>query len=142
MSYATAGDLENRMNRYYAQLYDVDGAPDDGLAAEDLAAASAELDGCLGTRYAVPVAAAAALPLLKSWTLTLAEELAWSRGGSTKTPENVAKRCEVVRKALTAIADGDRILPGATEDDSSNAAGAAYLDVADPEFTRTKMEGW
>ena len=142
--YASIDDLKDRMKRYYAGLYadDDTGVVDDSLIIEDLTAASAEVDGAIANRYQTPVTAADALPLLKSWTLTLTEELAWSRGGSSELPENVTDRCKTVRQQLRRIGSGDFQLPATPAENTSAAGAAAVVSAAKPVFTRDQMTGF
>ena len=58
-----------------------------------------------------------------------------------KTPENLQARVEAVRKALERLMDGKLILPGASER-STSAGGSAFVECADPVFTRGKMRGF
>lgn len=143
MDYTTLADLEGRLKRYYAQLYkdSETGEVDEQTATDDLTDAEAEVNASVAVRYSVPVTAATALPMLRSWTLTLAEELAWRHSAQGKTPDNVVTRVEAVRDALKALATGDKALPGAAES-ATSAGGAAFVQCNTPEFTREKMEGF
>lgn len=139
--YATSAELRQRIGDIYAALYtDADGAPMDSEMEADLAAASAEIDALIGMRYGTPVTAEPALPLLKSWTLTLAEELAWVRSGKSDLPDNLKSRLAYVRGLLEKIAGGSMRLPGIAESDSGGTALIAKAD--DPVFTREGMEGY
>ncbi len=140
--YATAADLENRMKRQYAAIYadETTGEVDTSLVAEDLEASSAEIDGFLANRYVVPVTDTAPLVLLKSWNLTLAEELAWSRTPGSTIPEKVTKRVENVRDLLDRVVDGDyQIL--ATEK-STGIGNAAVVKADPPVMNREDLAGW
>lgn len=141
MGYAQIADLRLRLSELYAGVYlSLDGSPMDLEAQADLDAAAAEIDSCLGCRYQIPVRAAAVIPLLKVWQLTLAEELAWSRSGTQETPKGVASRVAEVRRALQAIVDGKRTLPGAAEIVADQQGGVSFFAADDPVFTRKKME--
>ena len=144
MGYAEIADLRLRLSELYSGVYiTVDGAPMDTEAQADLDAAAAEIDSFLGSRYVVPVSAPAVLPLLKSWAVTLAEELAWSRSGKPETPKGVADRVGNVRRMLQAIADGKQSLPGAEEKSAAeDGGGVALFAAAEPVFTRQKMKGF
>lgn len=143
MSYATVEDLRLRLSDLYPGLYvKLDGGAMDSEAQADLDAAEAEINGMIGTRYIVPVPAEQALPLLKSWTVTLAEELAWSRSGKSDLPENVAKRAEHVRRLLEKIANGSMILSGASQDEVNGGGSVALIEGDPPVFGRGKMEGY
>lgn len=143
MSYADAAALELRLGKSFAQLY-----RDSGPAAqEDLAQAAAEIDAYLGARYAVPVTAAAAQALLAEWTLTLAEEKAWSRsGGGSSIPEKVTRRVDAARRSLRDAASGLLRLPGARElgadGGSGGGAGAALVEIEPPAMGRSRMRGY
>ena len=141
--YSTIDKFKKRLKGYYDQLYldpETD-LVDDTLAEEDLAAASAEVDASAGMCYDIPVTAAKSLPLLENWELTIAEELAWKRSATGKTPEGTQNRVDVVRKALEKLAEGKIKLPGASE--SSGSAGGSVLTQCDtPVFTREKMSGF
>lgn len=143
MRYAEIADLRLRLSDLYLGVYIAqDGSPMDEEATADLDAATAEIDSFLGGRYRVPVEAETVLPLLKSWTLTLAEELAWCRSGKGEPPKGVITRVAMVRAALEAIADSKRSLPGA-EEKTAAAGGGVSLFQADPQiFTADSLGGF
>ena len=89
-NYATLDDLLSRLSSLYGGLYaDREGETMTREAQSDLDSAEAEINGLIGTRFRVPVTAEGSLPLLRHWAVTLAEELAWSRSGKGKMPENL-----------------------------------------------------
>jgi len=160
--YATAEQLDRFLHDTYDQLYYV--APETTsemteeelaaasaaalvataqLADDDLEAASAEIDGALGVRYAVPVSRATVLPMLRTWCLALAAELAWGRSAMAEPPPNLVARCKAIRDRLDEYGDGSKSLaadPAATPD--AGAAGAALVQGDAPLFTRAKLGGW
>lgn len=141
MSYATVADLQIRLSDVFGELYKtLEGESMTTEAGEDLAAASAEIDGAAGVRYVVPVTAEAALPLLKSWCLTLTEELAWARSGRI-TPESVTARCKVVRDYLSRLLEGKYSLAGASAPEKTGS-GVAVIECEPPAFGRGKMRGF
>ena len=141
--YAAIADLQLRLSDLYGNLYrKLDGTAMTEEAQADLDAAEAEIDGLIGTRYAVPVESGAALPLLKAWTVTLAEELAWSRSGKSELPKNVTQRAETVRKNLTLIASGKMLLQAAAQDESSGGGSVVGISGNAPVFGRDKMTGY
>ena len=141
--YAAIADLQLRLSDLYNNLYcRLDGTAMTEEAQADLDAAEAEIDGLIGTRYAVPVESGAALPLLKAWTVTLAEELAWSRSGKNELPKNVTQRAETVRKNLTLIASGKMLLQAAAQDESSGGGSVVGISGNTPVFGRDKMAGY
>ena len=141
--YAAIADLQLRLSDLYENLYrKLDGTAMTEEAQADLDAAEAEIDGLIGTRYAVPVESGAALPLLKAWTVTLAEELAWSRSGKSELPKNVTQRAETVRKNLTLIASGKMLLQAAAQDESSGGGSVVGISGNTPVFGRDKMTGY
>ena len=141
--YAAIADLQLRLSDLYSNLYcRLDGTAMTEEAQADLDAAEAEIDGLIGTRYAVPVESGAALPLLKAWTVTLAEELAWSRSGKSELPKNVTQRAETVRKNLTLIASGKMLLQAAVQDESSGGGSVVGISGNAPVFGRDKMTGY
>lgn len=133
--YATADDLMERLGKsVFDEIY-----PEPEGAASDLADACAEIDGCIGKRYAVPVSAESALPLLKGWALTLAEERAYARTEGSSFAEKIKLRVEQVRKYLEDIRNGLFLLPGAPENEQS----VFTIHQSDPEvFGRGNMEGF
>ncbi len=142
MSYATTADVGGRLRNFYAKLYsDGEGGIDTDLVAEHIADAEGEIHASAAGRYETPVTAAGSLAILKNWTLTLVEELAWMNHAMGKTPENLETRVEAVRKALERLADGKLTLPGAAER-ATSAGGAAYVECATPVFGRNDMEGF
>ena len=88
--YALPEDLKIRLGDVFKSLYTkLDGTFMTEEIAGDLAAAEGEINGMIGTRYVVPVNSSGAKELLKNWTVTLAEELAWSRSGKSELPKNL-----------------------------------------------------
>ena len=132
--YATIADMRSRLGKRSDELYE---PPADYLIEQDLIAAGAEIDGALARRYVVPIAAAQALPLLRHWTLTLAEEMAWSRVGFDRIPEEVATRVENVRKLLALYATNERVIPGA-----ATAESTAVVAGEDRIFTPDSLQGY
>ena len=141
--YAAISDLQLRLSDLYSNLYcRLDGSAMNDEAQADLDAAEAEIDGIIGTRYAVPVESGAAIPLLKAWTVTLAEELAWSRSGKSELPKNVSDRAATVRKNLASIASGKMLLPAAVQDETSGGGSVVGISGNTPVFGRDKMAGY
>lgn len=141
--YATVDDLFLRLRSLYGGLYsDRSGEAMIDAAGADLESAQAEIDGLIGVRFRVPVTAADSLPLLRHWTLTLAEELAWSRSGKGALPENLANRVKQVREYLAKIAEGRMTLPGAVQDEATGGGSVAFFDGNEPVFGREKMRGY
>ncbi len=143
MSYASTIELQARVAVWPALYRAADGSFDATAAQADLDAASAEIDSFAGERYVVPVEPASALPLLKGWTLTLAEELAHARYNSTtgELPAYVKDRVSAARDALARLADGKIALGGAVEIESS-AGGAAIVECDPPVMTRERLGGY
>ena len=98
----------------------------------ELLALNAFLRGAIG----------AAIPLLKAWTVTLAEELAWSRSGKSELPKNVSDRAATVRKNLALIASGKMLLPAAVQDETSGGGSVVGISGNTPVFGRDKMAGY
>jgi len=120
--YADIDALKARLGDVYFGIY---GAAD-SEAGDDLAAAAAEIDGRLAARYQVPV---------KNWNLTLAEELAYSRGCALELSPKLQKRIEEVRKQLAEAAAGSLKLAAA----ENATADYVAIDIQEPVFTREKM---
>ncbi len=137
MSYALASDFKTRLGKVYDSIY-----TDESYALDDLTAASADVDSYLAARYVVPVIQPAALPLLKNWTLTLAEELAYLRAGGSSVPEKVTKRVEMYRKQLSDVAAGKLKLPAAPAEAENSAGAAAIVEGNSPVFTRENLGGY
>lgn len=133
--YADAEELKNRLGTsVFEEIY-----LDEADAVTDLIDAEAEINGCIGRRYAVPVTAVASLPLLKGWTLTLAEERAYARAAGAEYAEKVSSRVAQVRKYLEEIRNGLFLLPDTTE----NSENVFTLHQSDPEvFGRENMKGF
>jgi len=141
--YATVDDLLLRLSDLHGGVYrKLDGTLMTAEAESDLAAAEAEIDGAIGVRYTVPVASAAAAALLKSWTLTLAEELAWSRSGKDALPKNLSDRLANVRRCIRDVAKGEMDLVEAEENADSGAGSVVLVEGNTPEFTRQKLAGF
>ena len=141
MAYAGVNDLSLRLGDVYGELYTrLNGQRMDAEAGDDLGAASAEIDGYVGVRYTVPVTSAQALPLLKSWCLTLCEELAWARSGRD-IPEWVKERVKAVREQLARVAAGTFSLAGADVPGTETGGGIALIEGEAPVFGRSRMRG-
>ena len=130
--YATPDELAGRLGAsVFAEIYG------EGSAADDLASASAEIDGAAGTRYRVPLTGEGALALAKDWCLTLAEERAYARAAGSAWAEKVKSRVDQVRHYLQMVREGSFPLPGAAE---NPARSAAFARTAPPVFGREKMK--
>lgn len=134
--YAAIADLKARLGAIYEAIY-----ASDAEAEEDLADAQAEVDGCISRRYQTPVTAAASLPLLKGWTLTLCEERSYSRAAGSTYAEKVTARVAQVRKYLADVMTGAFSLPGA-EENSSGSGGISMIAGDEPMFTRQNLKGY
>lgn len=140
--YITRDDVKDRLQRQYGTLYaGTGGTLDETLIDQDIAAAEAEVNGYLGTRYSVPVATG--LELVKGWSLTLVEELAYSRSAAAGLPEKIRDRVKAVRAALRDVADG-RLSLGVDPAPGERSSGGTFIAVEGntPEFTRSKMDGF
>lgn len=144
MAYATKEDLKKRLKRHYEELYSDDDTDvlDEELMQLDLDAASAEIDGSVAARYAIPVNAAPAQPLLKSWNLDLTAAIAFSRSGYTELPETIKNAADFVRKQLQRIVEGKLRLPADPAEKTTGNGGVAIVEGPDPVFTRNKMSGF
>ena len=120
--YTDTVELRQRLGRkIFNEIYNCADTDTPAAAESDLAAAAAEVDGSLASRYTLPVAAPRSLALLKDWTLTLAEERAYARAAGSNYAEKVKGRVEQVRKYLEKIQQDIFKLPDAVEKvDSSN----------------------
>ena len=142
-NYATTADLFLRLSDLHSGVYrNLDGSMMNDEPESDIAAAEAEINGAIGVRYTVPVASASAAALLKAWTLTLAEDLAWSRSGKDALPKNLSDRLENVRRCLREVAKGEMDLPGAVENTAAGAGSVVLVEGNRPEFTREKLTGF
>lgn len=142
--YATTDNLKNRLKSFFDQLYadaDAEGGVNLEDAAADLEAAEAEVDASAAVRYTVPVTEVAAQAILKNWTLTITEELAWRRSAQGTTPDNVKDRVKEVRRQLERLSEGKVVIAAAVES-AKSAGGAAIVSAAEPVFTREKMRGF
>lgn len=142
--YATPADLAAVLGSSHAAIYGSDASAAAAKANEDLAAAAAEIDGHLARRYAVPVTAPSALPLLKDWNLVLAQERAFARAHAQPDfSEKLKRRCDEVRKCLREAAEGTFALAaGLAEPEGASATGMAFVEAAPPLFGRERMRGF
>lgn len=109
MAYVTQADLDKRFGPEIAQLVDRnnDGTPDPGvfdMAAQD---ADAQINGYLGSRYALPLSPVP--DLVKELAADITRYELWD----DKAPEEVRKRYEDAIARLKDIAKGLIVLPGA-----------------------------
>lgn len=132
MGYCDANGLEDRITSGILAGY----VPETGddrvrVLAGYARRASARVDAALSARYAVPVSAEAAQPLLEDLSLTLALwQIAADRGRASKElPAGVQQPYEHALRVLEGLAKGDLQLPGALE----AAGSAAGLQVTSPE---------
>ena len=142
-NYATIEDMRTRLSSVYSGLYrdEFNGQMETEMQT-DLDAAEAEINAFLGTRFRVPVTAEESIPLLKHWTLTLAEELAWSRAGTGKMPDSLVNRVKQTREYLEKISTGTMTLAGAGQDEETGGGSIAFVAGNDPVFGRENMRGY
>ena len=143
-NYATATEVEQRLRKNFATLYTPRGLTAESLliVEADIAAAEADLHSYLAGRYQVPVTDAAAVALLKGWTLTLVEELAYAAVPADKLPEPVTTRVAALRTRLELIAAGKLSLGTATALESTTISDSLIAESATPVFTRETMRGF
>lgn len=138
MAYATLADLSDRYGvEELTQLTDRLGvaAPDAAIVARALDDASAEIDGYLAVRYALP------LPTVPTVLLRLCADIARYRLWDDRASEEVRRRYEDARRVLERIASGDVSLglPAAT----SAPLALAEANTGNPRlFTRTETDGY
>lgn len=132
MGYASENDFKERLGSLFAEIY-----PDPSFVLLDLLDAQAEIDGVLSLFYQTPVTAEQALPLLKSWTLTLAEERAYVRTAGSRFSEKLKKRVEQVRLRLDEIRKEQFSIPGAEKRMDSQIS---FLEMDMPVFTRDSLK--
>lgn len=142
--YATATEVEQRLRKNFATLYTPRGLTAESavIVEADIAAAEADLHSYLAGRYVVPVTDAAAVALLKGWTLTLVEELAYAAVPADALPESVTTRVAALRSRLELIADGKLSLGTATPLESTTISDSLIAESATPVFTRDTMKGF
>jgi phage gp36-like protein len=141
--YATTQELKDRLKYAVDGLYsDESGIVDDDLISDDLIAASAMIDGSAAARYQTPITAEAALPLLRSWCLALAIELAYGRAASDELPKKVKGAADNVRTLLTRLESGSFKLPGAPAETANGPGAAAIIEIDEPFFTSERMKGY
>ena len=146
MSYATAAELRQRIGvSVFNEIYAVPNGSDlSGLPgiADDLESASAEIDGAIASRYALPVTGERSLALLKDWNLTLAEERAYARPAGGDFSAKIKRRADQVRKYLEMIRTDEFKLPDAGENVSGPGGTIALIRRDEPIFDREKMNGY
>ena len=109
-------ELRQRLGRkIFNEIYNCTDIDTPAAAESDLAAAAAEVDGSLASRYQLPVGGVRSLVLLKDWVLTLAEERAYARAAGGNYAEKIKSRVEQVRKYLEKIQQDMFRLPDAVE---------------------------
>ena len=141
--YLSRTDVENRLRRSYETLYKRAGAVDTDLIDADIEQAEAEVNSYLAQRNTVPITDTMALRVIRSWSLTLVEELAYGAIPGRKLPESVATRAKAVRVQLAKAADGTLSLGAAqTPSERAAAAEAIIVDAVDPVFGRDNMKGF
>jgi len=145
-SYITRTDVEARLRRNYETLYTPkgDSVVDTSVVDADIESAEATVESAVGTRYALPVTDAAALRVMKAWSLTLLEELAYGAVPGREIPANVESRVERVYKLLEGVRTGKVELPftGTAPAAEEREDSVALVQIETPEFTRTKLEGF
>lgn len=135
--YAEVSDLKARLGDVFGAIYENESA-----AADDLADAEAEVDGCISRRFKTPVTAPRSLPLLRSWTLTLCEERTYSRAAGSAFAKKVSGRVAQVRKYLDDVKNGLFTLPGAEEGSENGSGGISLIAGNEPVFNRENMKGY
>lgn len=135
MAYATQDDLEKQLpGDLLIQLADDDGdgTADPGVVAEALTSASAEVDGYLARRYAVPLDPAP--PLVRTLTVSIALWNLLGRRPGLEEPA-IEKRYRAALDLLRLIARGDATLGVSPEAAGGGALIAGSLSPEDRIFT-------
>jgi len=101
-----------------------DGAVDDQMFAEVVAAAETEIHGYLEGRYQVPFASPPSIVL--DADVKICAEILWLRRGNAGDQNPFTKPADALRKRLAAIGDGDK--PLSTEIPATNRAGAVVSE--------------
>lgn len=139
MSYATQQDLIDRYGE--AEMKDVaDRDGDDAIDAEVVAGAIADaetlIDGYVGSRYALPLAAAPAL------LTQLACEIARYKLHKDSPPEVVAKNYDAALRSLRDIADGRMALPVGEAETPTPAGDGVRISRPDRVFSSDTLKGF
>ena len=141
--YATLDDFKLRLKDHYEQIYsDDEGVVDESAMTDDLNEAYGVVNGYVGKRYAIPVTAGDALPLLKACQLALACELAWMRPDNDEIPEKIKDAAKTARAQLKDISKGDITLPADAVESSGGAGGSVIVQSETPVFGRSNMGGF
>ena len=121
------------------QLTDDTGAGtiDSTLVADQLALASAEIDGYLGARYSLPLGTAPAI--LTNLCVDLAVFNMYARRQGP--PEHWQKRYDNAIKFLVKVSEG-KISLGAGDPDGNASSDTPQVTGPDRVFSRTKMTGF
>jgi len=132
MAYCTLADLQlARKTKTLIELTDGTTVPVAGVVAAAIAAADAEIEGCLRVRYSLPLLTVP--DEVKFCSIALALDWLYDRRDSV--PETVTKKAARWRTWLENIRDGKAVLPDVDQSlDTSACLSADYEDRAfDPD---------
>lgn len=139
MAYATAEEFRDSLGEsQYKAIY----RGDDPLADHDLNLASAEIDGYLAKRYAVPVTAEGALELLRDFAIGLAAPKAYFRTAHGDLPEKVKLRAEEIRRMLRDFSTGAALLAADALPQEEGPSGLISIVCDRKRFSRDSMKGY
>lgn len=137
MTYATLADLIDRAGAQEIREVadrDRDGAPDTPVIDAALLHADNMVNGYVGTKYALPLAATP--PILRTWSVSIARYFLHRNGA----PDHVAADYKDAINGLKDVSRGLVALPDASGTEPAPTSGSFLSEVPDPHFSM--LRGW
>lgn len=139
-NYLSTDQAWDRLDKVRALYQDASGNALTTVLGDDVDQCEGEVNGYLAGRYTVPVTDSAHQAFLRSLTLALLHELAYTRLPSGAVPDGVKARADKARETLAKLSDGTLRLAGASE--TSTSTTGLLAESNDPELTRDKLKNW
>jgi len=144
-NYISRTNVQNRMIHSYDSCFTPQGEStvDTDVVDAVIDNAEGEVDSYISARYDIPVTDTEALRVIRSWALTLVEEIAYGLIPGREIPDGVKTRAKITRTQLEMVAEGKRGL-GASITPTERADGASAIIVDGPAAVmgRTNLEGF
>lgn len=152
--YLSTDDVQDRMDRTVATLYDDDGVVNTIWITDDISAVEGLMHAYLSVRYITPISSELDQDFLRAVALDLFMEQAYRRLPSAEVPPALQAAAGVARDLLLRISQGEAVLSDETEEEAEQAAedeaeaeaekrATGIISIGNaPQMSRDKLRGF